>query len=264
MLRRAVAFLVFAAAAFGATMRLYLKDGTYQLAREYQVLQDRVRFYSTERSEWEEIPLDLIDLDRTKKEAAQRAEAIQAEAKAQSEEDAAENAEIKEIERIPAQPGVYYIHGEKLDALKVGESTLVNDKKRSVLKVLSPLPILGRSTLELDGEKSAARIAETRPEFYFRLSADESFRMVKLTPKVTQQKKHSRVVETVEKIPVSDEVIEGQKEVETFKKEEGDLLFKIWPVNALDPGEYALVQFTDGKVNVQVWDFGVDAAKVSH
>src|SRR5437879_3437123 len=41
------------------TLKLFLKDGTYQLAREYKVQADRVRYYSTERGEWEELPLAL-------------------------------------------------------------------------------------------------------------------------------------------------------------------------------------------------------------
>ena len=42
-----------------ATVRLYMKDGSYHSVREYETKGDRVRYYSTERSEWEEIPLDL-------------------------------------------------------------------------------------------------------------------------------------------------------------------------------------------------------------
>ena len=60
--------------AWGANLKLYLKDGTFQVVREYQVDQDRVRFYSVERSEWEVIPLDLVDLKRTESEVAERQE----------------------------------------------------------------------------------------------------------------------------------------------------------------------------------------------
>ena len=255
MFSRFGALLCFALAAFGATVRLYLKDGTYQWAREYQVLQDRVKYYSTERGEWEEIPLEMVDLDRTRKESAEREDAIKAEAKAQSEEDAAERAARKEIERIPVEPGAYFIHGATLETMKLAESKVVNNKRRSVLKVITPVPMVaGKATVELDGEAAAMRITQDRPEFYLRLSAEERFGLVKLTPK-----KSVRVVENLSIIPVSKEVIEEQQQVETFKKQVGDLLFKIWPVKALEPGEYALIQFTEGKVNLQVWDFGVDS-----
>jgi hypothetical protein len=45
----------------------------------------------------------------------------------------------------------------------------------------------------------------------------------------------------------------------------GDLLFKIWPEEALEPGEYALIEYTpvemsDKSVNLQVFDFSVGAA----
>ena len=40
-----------------ASQKLFLKDGTYQLVSSYEVHGDRVRYYSVERSAWEEIPL---------------------------------------------------------------------------------------------------------------------------------------------------------------------------------------------------------------
>jgi hypothetical protein len=51
-----------------------------------------------------------------------------------------------------------------------------------------------------------------------------------------------------------DEVIQ---KMETFKKQEGDLLYRIWPEKALEPGEYALIEYTEGKTNPQIWDFSV-------
>ena len=32
-------------------------------------------------------------------------------------------------------------------------------------------------------------------------------------------------------------------------------LYKLWPEQPLEAGEYAVVQFTPGKMNMQVWDF---------
>jgi hypothetical protein len=254
MFRRFSIFLLIAAAAYGATIRLYLKDGTFQSAREYQVMPDRVKYFSTEREEWEEIPLDLVDVERTKKEVAEREATAKTEEKEQAAEDAAEVAEVKEVQRIPTGNGAYYIHGDKLDPIKVAESKIVNNKRQSVLKAISPIPMVpGKQTLELDGDSAPTRVSEKRPEFYFRLSDEERFGIIKLSP----SKKGGRIVEHLEIIPVTKEVAEQREDIPTFKKQVGDLLFKIWPENDLTPGEYALVEYTEGKVNMQIWDFSV-------
>jgi len=253
MLSRAMFFLILA---FGGNFRLYLKDGTYQLVSEYKIVKDRVSYLSAEREEWEELPLELVDLNRTKKEAAQHEEDLKADAKSQAEEDAAERNAVRQVEQIPSDPGVYYIHNDKLEAVKVAESKLVNNKKRSVLKVLSPIPMVsGKATLEIDGDSSSKEIADPRPEFFFRLSTFERFGIIKLTP----TKKGSRVVENINIIPVTKQIVQEMKEVETFKKQEGDNVYKIWPQKDMDPGEYALVEYTDGEetVNTQVWDFKI-------
>jgi hypothetical protein len=256
MLLRVALYLMIAAAAFGGTVRLYLKDGTYQVATEYKVLKDRVSYMSAERGEWEEIPLQLVDLERTKKEAVDLEEQLKADAKSQAEEDAAERLAVKEVEEIPPEPGVYYIHNNKLEPVKVAESKIVNNKRRQVLKVLSPIPMVsGKATLEIDGDSSSREIAEKRPEFFFRLSTFERFGIVKVTP----TKKGSRVVESIEIVPVSKEIGQKLLEVDSFKKQEGDNVYRIWPQKDMEPGEYALVEYTEGtdSINTQVWDFKI-------
>ena len=250
---RLIVLFLMAATAFAQTQRLYLKDGTYQLVREYKTVDDRVSYYSTERGEWEEIPKELVDFDRTKKENGERQAAIEADVKAQAEEDAAIRAAAKEIRDVPEEPGAYWIHDDKFQAIKVAESKVVNNKGRNVLKALSPVPLVpGKSTVELDGVTAPLKIADTRPEFYMRLSDIESLAIIKLTPK-----KNFRLLENVSILPVTDEMIEDRQIIPTFKKSSGEQLFKIWPEKDLEPGEYALIQYTDGKVNMQVWDFSI-------
>jgi hypothetical protein len=237
-----------------AADRLYLKDGNYQLTNQYQVLADRVRYYSTERGEWEEIPLELVDLDRTKKEAAEQQAVIQQQTKIVAEEDAAIRALREEVEKVPAETGVYYLHGDKLEPIKLAELRIVTNTKRQVLKVLAPMPLAGKSTVELDGPVSPNKVDGHEPEFYFRLADDEPFGIAKLTPK-----KEARVVESLSILRVQRErLVDEQVElIPTFKKQAGELLYKIWAEKPLEPGEYALIEYTEGKMNPKIWDFSV-------
>ena len=252
-----LAIVFLACAAWAANVKLYLKDGTYQLVREYQVQADRVRFYTVERGEWEEIPLDMVDLKRTQTEAAAREAQFQRDAKDLAEEEKAVRELDTERSRIPTDPGVYWLEGNKANAIKEAEASVRTNKGRAVLAKLSPVPMVaGKATLELQGEHSANVFTNPEQEFYFQLATTERFGMIKLTP----GKGGVRIVENLSIIPVTKEVVEEPTEVETFQRElDPDGLYKIWPREALPPGEYALVEFTEGKLNMQIWDFAIKA-----
>src|ERR1019366_2662758 len=103
-----LALAILACTAWAANLKLYMKDGSYHIVREYQVQPDRVHFYSVERSDWEDVPLDLVDLKRTQSEAADRQARLEEDAKVMAQEEEAERELEKEKSRIPQDPGAYW------------------------------------------------------------------------------------------------------------------------------------------------------------
>ena len=216
-----------------------------------------MRYYSVERSQWEEIPLDLVDLKRTESEVAERQAQVSEETKVIAEEEKAVHEVRAEVAKIPQDPGVYYVEDNNVKPIKVAESKVHTNKGRTVLQVLAPIPaVTGKATLELDGLHSQTVLGNPEQEFYIQLSAEERFGIVKLTPE-----KGIRVVEKITTVPVSKEIIEEPIEVQVFRKQmTQDGLYKLWPMKPMDPGEYAVVQYTPGKTNMQVWDFAIKPA----
>ncbi len=257
MSRLWLAIALLACAAWAANIKLYMKDGSYQLVREYQVQSDRVRFYSVERGEWEEIPLDLVDLKHTGSEAAERQAQFEKDSKDLAEEEKAEHEFERERRRIPQDPGVYWLDGDKANVIKAAESAVHTKKGRAVLARLSPVPMVSdKGTLELQGAHSPNIFIDPEQEFYIQLSETERFGLFKLMP----GKGGVRIVENLTFMPVTKEIVEEPVMVESFQKElDPSGLYRIWPREPLPPGEYAVVEYTEGKLNIQVWDFAIKA-----
>jgi hypothetical protein len=246
--------LAFAVSLAAANLKLYMKDGGFQLVREYQIEGDRVKYYSVERSDWEEMPAELVDLKRTDAEAAARKEDLDKHAKMISEEDEAAAELRKEIRRIPRDPGVYRLEDDKLRIFKLADASVHDNKRRTVLKYLTPIPMVtGKSTLETPNEHSENIVQEERPEFYLQLSLEDSFAMVKLTPQ-----KGFRIVERITVEPVVNIAEEERDVVPTFTKQLTESgLYKIWPQDPLPKGEYAVIEYNEGKIDARIWDFRV-------
>ncbi|HKW99232.1 MAG TPA: hypothetical protein VJN43_15945 [Bryobacteraceae bacterium] len=253
MRRFLAAFVLFTVSALAANIKLYLKDGSYQIVREYSIQQDRVHYYSIERSQWEDIPLDLVDLKRTEGEVAERKARLEEDAKMISAEEKVEREQQNEVSRIPRDAGVYQlIDGKQLRVLELAESKVHTNKRRSVLKAVAPIPIVaGKATVELDNVHSNYNVESDTPEFYIQLSAEQQFGIVRLTPE-----KGLRIVEKITIVPVTKEMVEEPDQVDIFRKQlDASGLYKIWPQKPLEPGEYAVVEYTPGKMNMQIWDF---------
>ena len=263
---RAVVLLLLAASLLlGDTFKLYLKDGGYHVVREYQVEGDRVRFYSTERSQWEEMPTSLVDLDKTERARKMRQQEQQQETREESEENNALREQRREIASIPTDPGGYYNQDGQVKALKMADYQVITSKKRRTLQILSPVPLVpGKASVVIKGTHSAFVVNESRPSFYMRLAKEERFGIIRLTPK-----KDLRVVEDIAIVPVSKQTLEERKQMDTFDQQLTDGLYKVWPEKPLEPGEYALVEFTDNQdqqdigqqdIELLVWDFAVAGA----
>jgi hypothetical protein len=239
--------------ALAANVRLYLKDGSFHIVREYQIQQDRVHYYSVERSDWEDIPLALVDLKRTEGETASKKAAIEEESKILAAEDKVEREIQQEVSKIPQNPGVYQlIDSKELRILHLAESKVHNNKRRSILKAMSPIPIItGKATVEVDNLHSNFNVENDTPEFYIQLSAEQRFGIIHLPAQ-----NGVRIAEKVTVVPITKEMVEEPEEVDIFRKQlDQNGLYKIWPQKPLPPGEYAVVEFTPGKMNMQIWDF---------
>jgi hypothetical protein len=255
---RVIALLLLAAGlAYAGTFKLYLKGGDYQLAREYKVEGDRVRYFSTERDQWEEIPAALCDFNKTETERKRTEDNRQKETKLADEEEQLERKQRNEVERIPMNAGAYYVRDDQVKSLELAESTFVKNKRRQVLQKITPIPIVaGKMTLEIKGAHSTFVVNKDEPEFYLRMEQDDRFGIVQLTP----TEKGTRLVEDIDVIPVTNESIENPQKIPTFQKQMSSGLCKIWPEKPLAPGEYALIEFQEGELNTRIWDFSYQPA----
>ncbi len=256
LMRRAFLFVVvFAISLAAANVKLYTTDGEFQLVREYQVNGDRVKFYSVERGDWEEVPASMIDLKRTEAESAAKKEVVDKLAKQFDDEEAAARAEREELAKIPKDSGVYRLEDGKLRIFPVADFTVHTPKGNTALRVLSPLPIIaGKATVELAGLHSPNIVHDERPEFFFQLDQQQSFGLIKL-----EAGKNLRIAEHVEIMPITKEMVENRTSVEIFTKQlPGENFYKVWPQEPLTSGEYAWIEYLEGKLELRLWDFRIE------
>lgn len=177
----------------GANHRLILKDGTYQLVRKYEIVGDRVRYISVERGgDWEELPLELVDWDATRKwerdhttssvdasagetsPAMKEAADIDKEAAAEREEEKARMPEVANGLELPNEDGVFaldtYEGTPELVELLPTELN-ANAKTKHGLSTLNPLAGQ-KASLELEGAHAKVHLHVNDPAIY--LSLDSS------------------------------------------------------------------------------------------
>ena len=182
------------AATAGGNRRLILTDGSYQTVRSYQIAGDRVRYFSVDREDWEELPATMVDWKATLAwkpgpAADLNSEGMQEAAELDREEGAkraAIDAEMPEIVpglRLPDRDGVFaldhYRSRPELVELPAVSGTL-NSTKTDLLRALVPSvvptmvpamkPVTGmRQTIEVAGAAAPTALHDRQPQFYLSL-----------------------------------------------------------------------------------------------
>ena len=253
LIRGIFALVAFAAVAQAQSRAVFLTDGTRLEVREYEIVDDRVRYFSSERGQWEEVPVAIVDLERTNVyNRARRAEVEQRQAEERRER-LAERRARTELHSVPLEDGVYYLRGQEPVPVEQVFYEVDRSTGRSFLNILAPAPVIaGKRTLSIKGLSASTVTSDEKPAFYIRLDSFSRFGIARIEP---ERKKDRRIVQQVYTVPRSDEQFEAQDEVEIFRQQLAPLVYKVWPVEPLAAGEYAIVDFTPGESDLRVWAF---------
>ena len=245
--------------------KLMLKDGTYQLAREYSVEGDRVRYWSVERSQWEEIPASLVDWDATHKSEAEDA-ARDADLKAKihasnvarltKDIDVDKSLEIKPGLFLPDEVGLYAIDRDKqIRTMKQNTADVKISTGRELERIMTGVPLINsKKVMDMPGARAALRLSTVEPEFFFRPAdaREPRFRLFR-----AQVKNGHRILDNIIVHFTGQETDKANEiEMQTWTPASG--VFRYTMDQRLEPGEYAFVEMTDQGMSGYVWDFGID------
>jgi hypothetical protein len=241
---------------------------------------ERVRYYSAERYDWEEIPRDMVDWPATEKynneREGMRDEVIKDIAKA-DEADEREAPLVVPGLRLPNTGGVFLFDNFKgqpqLVELVQNGGELNKHTGRNILRAaINPLALSSTQTIELKGEHARVQAHTGQPEIFLNVDTGEGSQP-DLTQKTSgkepppshygivrvENKKDMRVVGKLN-VAMYGKVSQKESWIPATTSALGDWV-KLTPSQPLPPGEYAVVELLDKKqINLFVWDFGVDPA----
>jgi hypothetical protein len=261
--------------------KLILKDGTFQLVRNYERNGDRVRYFSSERGAWEEIPAAMVDWDATARaEAAEKDEEDAFAKKVRTQQEAQRIETIMDVDAslqvapgvfLPPGEGMFVIDGKHVTQLEQAGSEIKTDKKQFLKQVMSPIPIVsGKRNVDIPGSRAKVRVSNAQLEFYLREAPpdpDRNSPIVKSSrpgdsgPEVelvrATVKGNKRQLESI-RSRFGEQVEENRKSVALERWEVAPTVFRFTLGDALPPGEYALAEILPDGMNLFVWDFGVD------
>jgi len=236
--------------------RLILTDGSDQRVGSYEIQGDRVRYYSLEREEWEELPVALVDWEATEQARAEAEKPPEVEL-----EEAPKRVQAAPGVPLPDNEGVYLYDGRTLLRLEQSQATVENDSKRRLLGAIIPV-IKGRAWMELKGATAKAAAPTLQPVIYVQLSelSAAGYGIVRL-----QQKGDTRILGEIEISPITGQLTEKQEllpavaeAVKTASEEGEPGVVRLSLLEPLEAGEYAVVELVEkGQTNLFVWDFSL-------
>ncbi len=260
VLRSLVLALVVSLLALAAGQKLVLKDGSYQLVRSYQLLDDRVRYFSLERNQWEEMPASLVDWKATEeRNQKEQAEVLQ-KAREAATPDRSPLADEPGFEiapglHLPDKDGLFVVENGKVRELPQHQASVRTDKGRMLTNILLPVPLLKHRTLvEIPGARATLQL-EKSPQALFasgRTRGDSRYALLRLKPKGDKRRVEAILLRVFSGKPThAGDSIPLTVETVTLN------VFRLVPQEPLRPGEYAVVEFLGNDLNLFLWDFGV-------
>lgn len=251
------------------TLRLILKDGSYQSVVKYEMQGDRVHYLSAERYEWEDIPSSLIDWDATRKYEAElssgKVRKSHEETPEETEEREKEEANSPQVApglRLPGTGGVFLLDQyegkpELAEIVQNGSEVNKNGQSGVLRSTISGF----KQAIELKGEHARIQSHLPRPTIYIDIDEGpqstpvaDRFRLVRVAVK-----KDSRTVASL-KTTITGKVSQESNTVPvTVEKLGTGEWVKLAPAQDLAAGEYAVVEVLGPQeINLYVWDFGVN------
>ena len=161
--------------------RLILKDGSYQLASKWEVKGDRVRYFSAERGEWEEVPKSMVDWAATEKYAKDRdsgvplpgAVELDKELAADRQAEEAKTPEVAPGLRLPQDGGVLLLdvfdNDPQLVELHQNSGEIIPDRKGNILRAAINPVASAKQNVELAGLHAKIQAHVVLPAIYIRL-----------------------------------------------------------------------------------------------
>jgi hypothetical protein len=275
--------------------RLILKDGSYQAVTKYEVKGDRVRYFSAERDEWEELPNSLVDWPATEKYEKDRAagaaapEAVQLDKEIEHERELEEAAQPQVAPglRLPEDSGVFLLdtfqNEPQIVELQQTAGDINRNTKGNIFKgAINPIAGL-KQTIELEGAHAKIQSHVDVPSLYINVEplpgqANASGHLARGPEEAEKPQQPEQPIVPFDRFQIVRADVKGGKRIvgnvkrtvtgkisqeqhfvpTTITSVNGGWL-KLTPTASLAPGEYALVEMVGKEgMNLDVWDFGVN------